>query len=259
MAINKNNPVPFKAVHPGYGLREELKARGLKQREFAKMIGVQPSHLNELIQGKRDISNAIASKLESSLGIPATSWLNLQYMYEYQNKAIEQRSAKEQEAKSETMAKAIDSLRAYQSGNPKMEKIIKVWFRNDRIFIRTSKENIYSRSLKAFPLLMDATPSQRARYEIGLEGDDLYWEEIDEDIHISSFYEKEELVSDDENEIAKVFKRFPQLNVSEVARSMGINKSLLARYIYGVKRPSEKRKKEIFNALRKLGKELAKL
>lgn len=138
MAINKNNPVPFKAVHPGYGLREELKARGLKQREFAKMIGVQPSHLNELIQGKRDISNAIASKLESSLGIPATSWLNLQYMYEYQNKAIAQRSAKEQEAKSETMAKAIDSLRANQSNEPSKWKEQAQWHVNNWGWVKHS-------------------------------------------------------------------------------------------------------------------------
>lgn len=38
-----------------------------------------------------------------------------------------------------------------------------------------------------FPRLFNATPFQRSRYEIGLEGDDLRWEDIDEDIHISSF------------------------------------------------------------------------
>ena len=107
-----------------------------------------------------------------------------------------------------------------------MEKIIQVWFEDGRIFIKTDKENTYSRPLEAFPLLLEATPEQRAQYEIGLEGDDLRWDEIDEDIHISSFFEKAEPNTD--NVIAKVFERFPQLNVSEVARTIGINKSLLS-------------------------------
>ena len=53
-----------------------------------------------------------------------------------------------------------------------------------------------------------------------------------------------------------IFARFPQLNVSEVARSIGINKSLLSKYIYGIKKPSEKRKQEIVSSLHSLGREL---
>lgn len=53
-----------------------------------------------------------------------------------------------------------------------------------------------------------------------------------------------------------IFKRFPQLNVSEVARSMGINKSLLSKYIYGIKKPSDIRKTQIKEALHLWGKEL---
>ncbi|MBQ4189888.1 MAG: DUF2442 domain-containing protein, partial [Bacteroidales bacterium] len=100
-------------------------------------------------------------------------------------------------------------------------------------------------------------PEQRAQYEIGLEGDDLRWEEIDEDIHISSFFEKAEPNTD--NVIAKVFERFPQLNVSEVARTIGINKSLLSRYIYGIKKPSEKRTEQILQAIRQLGRDMASI
>lgn len=138
-----------------------------------------------------------------------------------------------------------------------MEKIIQVWFEDGRIFIKTDKENTYSRPLEAFPLLLEATPEQRAQYEIGLDGDDLRWDEIDEDIHISSFFEKAEPNSD--NVIAKVFERFPQLNVSEVARTIGINKSLLSRYIYGIKKPSEKRTEQILQTIRQLGRDMASI
>ena len=138
-----------------------------------------------------------------------------------------------------------------------MERINQVWFEDGRIFIKTDKENTYSRPLEAFPLLLEATPEQRAQYEIGLDGDDLRWDEIDEDIHISSFFEKAEPNSD--NVIAKVFERFPQLNVSEVARTIGINKSLLSRYIYGIKKPSEKRTEQILQAIRQLGRDMASI
>lgn len=109
----------------------------------------------------------------------------------------------------------------------------------------------------AFPLLLDASEEQRAKYEIGLEGDDLHWDDIDEDIHISSFFESVEPNMD--NPVADVFHRFPQLNVSEVARTMGINKSLLSRYIYGIKKPSQQRVDQIMNTIREIGQQMASI
>ena len=136
-----------------------------------------------------------------------------------------------------------------------MEAIIKLWFDEDRIYILTEQGNTYSRPLEAFPLLLDATDEQRAKYEIGLDGDDIHWDEIDEDIHISSFFDTTE--PDMDNPIADIFHRFPQLNVSEVARTIGINKSLLSRYIYGVKKPSQQRTEQIISTIRQIGREMA--
>lgn len=138
-----------------------------------------------------------------------------------------------------------------------MEAIVKLWFSDERIFILTDQGKEYSRPLEAFPLLLEATPQQRAQFEIGIDGDDIRWDEIDEDIHISSFFETTE--PDTNNPIAEVFKRFPQLNVSEVARTIGINKSLLSRYIYGIKKPSAQRTEQILGAIRQLGREMASI
>lgn len=137
----------------------------------------------------------------------------------------------------------------------KTESIVKLWFKNGRIYILTDQGNTCSRPLEAFPLLLEATPEQREAFEIGSDGDDIRWDELDEDIHISSFHETSEPNSD--NPIAEVFHRFPQLNVSEMARTIGINKSLLSRYIYGIKKPSAERTEQILNALRQLGRDLA--
>lgn len=138
-----------------------------------------------------------------------------------------------------------------------MEKIVKLWFNGGRIYILTDQGNIYSRPLEAFPLLLEATPKQRVQFEIGKDGDDVRWEDLDEDIHISSFFLQEEPHID--NPIADVFKRFPWLNVSEVARSIGINKSLLSRYIYGIKKPSPQRTIQIMDTIRQMGREMASI
>lgn len=135
-----------------------------------------------------------------------------------------------------------------------MDTIKDIWFDANRIYMKTDGGETFSRPLEAFPLLKDASDRESLDFKIGKFGDDVRWESLDEDIHISSFFDTAE--PDYENEIAMIFKRFPQLNVSEVARSMGINKSLLSKYIYGIKKPSDIRKMQIKEALHLLGKEL---
>lgn len=132
-----------------------------------------------------------------------------------------------------------------------MEKILNVWFTPDRIYIRTDADDIYSRPLEAFPTLKEASVAQREEYTVELGGEALRWAAIDEDIHISSFLEEEEPQTD--NEVAQIFRNFPQLNASEVARGLGINKSLMAKYIYGTKKPSKEKMAEIKDALHTIG------
>jgi len=132
--------------------------------------------------------------------------------------------------------------------------IEKVWFNDERIYLQTDGGEILSRPLEAFPVLKEALDADRHDFKIGRFGDDIRWEKLDEDIHISSFYETVE--PNLENEVGRIFRQFPQLNVSEMARYIGINKSLLAKYIYGIKKPSEERMNQIKDALHVIGKEL---
>lgn len=96
-----NRVVPFMAVHPGTALDMELKERGIKQKDFAKAIGMEKSHLNELIKGKRQFSVGFCDKLEQHLGISAKIWLGMQADYEYDCKVIAQRGVEEQMAVAE--------------------------------------------------------------------------------------------------------------------------------------------------------------
>lgn len=135
-----------------------------------------------------------------------------------------------------------------------MEKIKNIWFDNNRIYMRSTENRILSRPLEAYPELKDASAEQRNDFTIDEDGMAIRWETLDADMHISSFYETTE--PNPQNEVAAMFNRFPWLNVSEVARAIGINKSLLARYIYGISKPSEQRVQQIREALHSFGREL---
>ena len=68
-----------------------------------------------------------------------------------------------------------------------MEKKIKtIEFVDGMILTTTMDGQVYSRPVDAFPLLRNASDEQRRAYTIGKFGDDVRWEEIDEDIHVSS-------------------------------------------------------------------------
>ena len=135
-----------------------------------------------------------------------------------------------------------------------METISRVWFDDHRIFIETSQGRQLSRPLEAFPLLKDASPAERSANVIGRFGDDIRWEALDEDIHISSFYETSE--PDPDNEVGRLFRQVPQLNVAEMAKLLGIQKSLLDKYIYGIKQPGQERMAQIREAMHYVGQRL---
>lgn len=98
MATRNENPTPWIATHPGTILKLELEERGIPQKDFAAMLGMQKSHLNEIIKGKRAMTYSVADKIEEVLGISSVSLMNLQTQYEYDLRQIENRSIEEQEA-----------------------------------------------------------------------------------------------------------------------------------------------------------------
>jgi hypothetical protein len=135
-----------------------------------------------------------------------------------------------------------------------MEKIKNLWFEGNRIYMKSTEGNILSRPLEAYPELQEATTEQRNDYTIEDEGRSIRWESLDADLHISSFYDTTE--PNDQNEVAKMFRRFPWLNITEVAHAIGIHKSLLSRYIYGITQPSDRTVNLIRDTLHNFAREL---
>lgn len=89
--MSKKELTPFIATHPGEMIRDELKERGMTQKQLSDASGIKPSVLSETINGKRSVSLNVAVALEKSLGIPAEIWMNLQNQYDLDTAKIAER------------------------------------------------------------------------------------------------------------------------------------------------------------------------
>lgn len=69
-------------LHPGEVVADELEARNILKKDFAALIGLQPSHLSDLLKGNRHVSAKLALQLEKHLGIDAAFWLRVQMAYD---------------------------------------------------------------------------------------------------------------------------------------------------------------------------------
>ena len=65
-------------------------------------------------------------------------------------------------------------------------EVTKVWFENDRIFIRTKKGREQSMPLAWFPRLYEATVKERENFTLSSFG--IHWESLDEDLSFEGFF-----------------------------------------------------------------------
>ncbi len=130
-----------------------------------------------------------------------------------------------------------------------MEKIEKIWLTDDAVWISTASGKEACEKFDDYPRLRYATKEQRADYEADEYG--LHWESLDEDLSFEGFFDKRETT-----QLYKLFMAHPELNVSAIARRMGISQSLMAQYISGKKKASDERVALILNTIREIGQEL---
>jgi addiction module HigA family antidote len=70
-------------IHPGEVLLEEfMRPYGISQYEVAKVIGVSPRRINEIVHGKRAITADTALRLARAFDLSDRFWLNMQAHYD---------------------------------------------------------------------------------------------------------------------------------------------------------------------------------
>ena len=69
-------------ITPGEILREEfLNPMGISQTQLAKDLKVPPNRINQIINGKREITTDTSLRLGKYFGIEPEFWLNLQMRF----------------------------------------------------------------------------------------------------------------------------------------------------------------------------------
>lgn len=96
--MTTKNLVPALATHPGLMLADEIEANGYNQIDFAKLIDLKRSQLNEIIKGKRNVNADLALLLEKALGIDADFWMEAQKNYDLDRARIEAKNKEQLEA-----------------------------------------------------------------------------------------------------------------------------------------------------------------
>lgn len=130
-----------------------------------------------------------------------------------------------------------------------MVEIERIWLTDDAVWIRT-KDGREARELFIdFPRLADADKDALSSFVADEYG--ISWPDLDEDLSYEGFFDSRHI-----NDLHEFFKSHPELNVSAIARRMGISQSLFAQYISGMKKPSAERLNAILSTIQEIGREL---
>jgi HTH-type transcriptional regulator/antitoxin HigA len=91
--VTKTDAYPDIAIPPGEYLSEEIEARGMSQKELARIMGRPLNAINEIINGKKAITAKTALQLEKVMPeIPARFWMNLEVDYQLTKALIKKRT-----------------------------------------------------------------------------------------------------------------------------------------------------------------------
>ena len=130
-------------------------------------------------------------------------------------------------------------------------KITKITFDNDYIYGTDENGNIYRQSLLWYPALKDASKEERTKYRFGFCG--IHWADLDTDISFESFTDSDA----EPTPLQHFFLSHREIKISEFAKLIGIDATLLRNYINGFKKPSKEREKEILKGIHYLAEQYA--
>jgi addiction module HigA family antidote len=78
------NLTPYRPIHPGEILKDEIEYRGISQRKLAAQIGVSYTLFNEILNAKRPLTTEIAMLVEAVLGMDSGVLARMQLDYNMQ-------------------------------------------------------------------------------------------------------------------------------------------------------------------------------
>lgn len=134
-------------------------------------------------------------------------------------------------------------------------KIERLWFADNRIWIAVEDGKQYSQPLEVYPALFYASAEERNDFYLWSDSTSIRWEKLDEDIHVTEFFEDETVNYD--NEVNLLLSRFPWLDLKEFAQYIGMHWTKLARFRFGVWSPRPETFAQIKNGIKAIANEMS--
>jgi addiction module HigA family antidote len=124
----RNEYLPAEVLPPGATLAETLEAIGMTQAELARRASRPIKTINEIVQGKAEITADTAIQLERVLGVPASLWQSLERNYrESHARARDRRDLERHVGRlREIPVGAMEKLGWIPPGRDKVEKLSNV-------------------------------------------------------------------------------------------------------------------------------------
>lgn len=132
-------------------------------------------------------------------------------------------------------------------------KITRIWFEGDYIYGIDENGEKYRQSLLWYPNLRNATEKERAEYKFGFRG--IHWRALDEDISFESFRDADA----EPTALQRFFLTHKEIKISEFAKLINIDATLLRNYINGFKKPSRERENTILCGIHALAHQYAEV
>lgn len=132
-----------------------------------------------------------------------------------------------------------------------MTRINKIWLTDKAVHILTADGREASELFADYPRLCNAPREALEDYYVHDSG--IHWNTLNEDLSFDGFFKSKQ----EKPVLYRLFMSLPEINVSAVARRMGISQSLMAQYVSGTKTPSKERETAIINEIKALGNHLA--
>ena len=85
------------ATPTGATIKEQLRDRGMSQKEFAARMDLSEKHVSKLINGEVQLTPEVAIRLETVLGVPAKFWNNLEAIYREKLLKVEAENAMDED------------------------------------------------------------------------------------------------------------------------------------------------------------------
>ena len=130
-----------------------------------------------------------------------------------------------------------------------MIEISKVWISDEAVHVLAADGRKGVELFSDYPRLRLASEEQRHNFEVDDFG--IHWPDLNEDLCFDNFFQKKKA-----NSLYLLLMAHPEINVSFLARRIGLSQMDMAEAITSANEPSQELMHQVINSIKAIGREL---